>query len=191
MNIITFVTGNEQKFKRVKQWVEELDPSIRIEQADLEIPEYQSLDLHEVAHGKALAAWRIVQKPVIIDDGGLFLERFNNFPGTLSKFVYQGIGLDGLWLLAQKDPRASFRMCLAYMENADECHFFDGITPGRVIEPRHPVKNKIMPYTEIFIPEGYEQTYAELGYEGEARKIYHRYRSVEKLVAWLQGRKKK
>src|SRR5690242_7385651 len=96
-----FVTTNAGKFEEVKKWINELDPSIDLIQVSLDIPEHQSLDVHKVALAKAIDAWNLVKKPLLIDDGGIYLEKYNKFPGTLSKFVADGIGIEGILTLCK------------------------------------------------------------------------------------------
>ncbi len=76
-----FVTTNPRKFHDIKGWLAQMAPEIELKQVFIELPELQSLDMHEVAFEKAKHAWNSIKKPLIIDDSGLYLERYNNFPG--------------------------------------------------------------------------------------------------------------
>lgn len=82
---ITLVTGNLEKYEDIKRYLGELSPSLEVERINIELPEYQSLDIHKVALSKAEEAWRILQRPILIDDGGIYLNHYNNFPGPLIK----------------------------------------------------------------------------------------------------------
>lgn len=186
MHHILFVTGNTEKFKEVQRWLKELDPSIILEQAKVDLPEIQSLDVQKVALSKAKEAWNLFKKPLLIDDGGIYLEKYNKFPGTLSKYVFEGIGLEGVWLLAKEDPRTYFLCCLVYVDGPDSYQLFEGISRGITIQPRHAVKNLQLPYTEIFIPTGSEKTFSELKGTEEEKLYHHRLRAIKKLVDWLK-----
>jgi|SRR5579859_3281526 len=187
---ITFVTSNNKKFEEVARWIRDIDPSITIEQAPIELPEYQSLDVHEIGLGKALEAWRIVQKPLFIDDGGIFLERYPLFPGTFSKFIVEAIGLEGIWKVAQEDPRASFKCTLVYIDGPENHQFFDGVCPGTLIEPKEPIKDPKVPYTQIFIPQGKTKTLSQLRGTDEEKPLHHRYKALQAMVSWLKKQKK-
>ncbi len=184
---IVFVTGNSQKFQEVSRWVSMLDQSIKLEQLDLDIAEYQSLDVEYIAKEKAKIAWAFVQKPLIIDDGGIYLEKYNCFPGPLSKYVFQGIGLEGIWQLAQDDPRAYFLSCIVYIQETDVYHSFEGRSHGRLIKPEKEVTNMQMPFTEVFIPNGAHKTFEQLRHTKEAETYHHRFDAAKKLVAWLKN----
>ena len=75
---LTFVTGNNGKFKEVERYINELAPTITLKQAAIDLPECQSLDIRTVALGKAQKAWELLQAPVLIDDGGIYLERYHH-----------------------------------------------------------------------------------------------------------------
>lgn len=182
---LIFVTTNSQKFKDIKLDIESLDNSINLEQAPLDLLEPQSLNLEEVAIFKAKEAWKLVQKPLIIDDGGIFIEQYNKFPGTLSKYVFQGIGLEGIWKLAQDDPRAYFTSCIVYIDASDNFKVFSAITRGTLVKPKSELQNKEMPYREIFIPEGSDKIYSEITDLKERHKYSHRHKALKELVKWL------
>lgn len=184
---LTFVTTNSQKFQDVKKYIEKLDPSISLHQEDIDVVEPQSLDIAEIAIFKAKYAWNCIKKPLIIDDGGIFIQKYNNFPGAISKWVSKGIGLEGVWLLAQENPKAYFKSIIAYIDSFENFKLFIGSTAGEIVKPKGPAKNLLMPYTEIFIPEGSNKTYAEIKGGPDEDKYNHRYKATEELVKWLKS----
>jgi len=184
---LIFATTNSQKFQDVKRYIDKLNPSIILHQTDLEILEPQSLDIKEIAIFKAKYAWEQIKKPLIIDDGGIFIEKYNQFPGALSKWVFKGIGLDGIWLLAQENPKAYFQSTIAYIDGPDNVKLFSGIITGKIVKPKQSVQNLIMPYTEIFMPDGTDKVYAELKHTIDENKYNHRYKATEELVKWFNS----
>lgn len=182
---ITFVTGNEDKFQEVKKYLNELDSSIVLERVALDLPEYQGLDIKKIALAKAQEAWRLLQKPVLIDDGGIYLERYNNFPGPLIKYVLQGIGLEGFWLLAKDDPRAYFLSCLIYYYEPDKYELFEGTCYGTIIKPCGAVSREQMPFSDIFIPQGTTKTLTQMRGTEEECSYHHRYKALKQFVQWL------
>ncbi len=185
-NSLLFVTTNTGKFEEVTRWINQLNPTIILEQASLDISEPQSLDIHTVALAKAQEAWKLLKKPLLIDDGGIYIEKYNNFPGTLAKYVFEGIGLEGIWTLAKEDPRTYFLSCLTYLEHPCSYQFFEGRCYGKLIEPQHEVKSKHLPYTEIFIPDGSTKTLSELRGTEEEKAFHHRFKALQVLLSWLK-----
>lgn len=183
---IYFVTGNSRKFEEVKKWLAELDPFIDLKQADIDLPEIQSLDVEEVAVLKAKEAWKLIQKPLLIDDGGMYIDHYNKFPGTLSKHVFQAIGLEGLWLLAKDNPRGRFANCLVYATSENDHHIFYGVSHGTIIDIAGREYDKKMPYTYVFIPDGTTKTFAQIRGTDEEKPLHHRYKSLQAFVNWLK-----
>lgn len=184
---VTFVTSNKGKFAEVQRYLKEFDASIILEQAELELPELQSLDIHAIALGKAKKAYKILKKPLLIDDGGIYLERYNNFPGPLVKYVFQGIGLEGFWLLAKDDPRVYFLSCLVYYYGPNQYQIFEGTCHGTVIKPTGKILESSLPFTSIFIPQGSTKSLAEIRNTPEERACHHRRKALEKFVTWLNS----
>ncbi len=190
-NHLYFVTTNHGKFEEVQRWLAQVAPNIQLEQAPLDPPEIQSLDLQEVITAKAEVIWPLIKAPFLVDDGGIYLDGYNNFPGTLSKYVYQGIGLDGFWKLAKDNPRGYFLSMLAYMHGPAEIQYFEGKCVGGFIAPTEEIKqHPSLPYTKLLVPDGSKNTLAHLRGTEEEKKFHHRYQAVTQFAHWWLQRKK-
>lgn len=186
-----FVTGNCGKFGEVQRFFTRYVPTFSLHHADLDVPEIQSLDLKFVAIEKAKSAWEQLKKPLIIDDGGFFLDAYNNFPGALSKFVVEGIGIEGIFTLAAHNRKGYFRNYVVYIDSSDSPHLFEGICTGELVKPETYTMDKILPFRSFFKPHGSDKTYAELKGSPEEHQIHHRIKAVKKLAQWLNERQQK
>lgn len=83
----------------------------------------------------------------------------------------------------QQGWRACFRTSIALVCGGEE-HFFDGTVSGHIIGEKR--GDGGFGYDPLFVPEGYERTFAELGNEVK-NGISHRARAVAKLVQFLKG----
>ena len=118
------------------------------------------------------------------DDTGLEVEALNGAPGVFSA-RYAGDGHDSeanmQKLLKEKqgkeNRKAQFRTAICLMMNGEE-HLFEGIVKGEIIEEKRGGAG--FGYAPIFVPEGYDLTFAELGNDIK-NTISHRSRAVEKL----------
>ena len=72
-----FATSNENKFQEAERILANLGVKINLFKTTLE--EIQSNDLNYIAKKKAINAFKFVQKPVIIEDDGLFIDSLNGF----------------------------------------------------------------------------------------------------------------
>jgi XTP/dITP diphosphohydrolase len=118
-----------------------------------------------------------------IEDAGLFIPALNGFPGVYSAYVFKTIGNEGiLRLLKGADNReASFRSVVG-LKLRGEVKLFTGEVRGRIaLEAKG---SEGFGYDPIFIPEGYDRTFAE-----DTRlkqRVSHRRRALEKLAAYLR-----
>jgi XTP/dITP diphosphohydrolase len=76
-------------------------------------------------------------------------------------------------------------ICL-YDPILDETKYFKGEIQGRIA--KQPQGNEGFGYDPIFIPEGYNQTFAQLGLDLK-NKLSHRHKALKKLKSYLQKNK--
>lgn len=120
------------------------------------------------------------------DDSGLEVDALDGAPGVYSA-RYSGGGSEAnmdklLHNLTGKSERgAQFRTVIALLIG-EETQLFEGVVRGSIIEERR--GNGGFGYDPIFVPEGYEHTFAELGGEVKNR-ISHRAKAVELLAQYL------
>ena len=120
------------------------------------------------------------------DDSGLEVDALDGAPGVYSA-RYSGGGseanIDKLLhnLTGISERGAQFRTVIALLIG-EEFQLCEGIVRGSMTEERRGVGG--FGYDPIFIPEGYELTFAELGSEVKNR-ISHRAKAVELLAQYL------
>jgi XTP/dITP diphosphohydrolase len=86
-------------------------------------------------------------------------------------------------LQGKADRNARFKTIISLFVNGEQ-HFFEGTVEGRIINERTGTEG--FGYDPIFIPNGYEKTFAEMSLE-EKNKISHRSQAVAKLVGFLNN----
>ena len=120
------------------------------------------------------------------DDSGLEVDALDGAPGVFSA-RYSGGGSEAnidklLHNLTGKSERgAQFRTVIALIIG-EEKHLFEGIVRGTIIEERRGEGG--FGYDPIFVPEGYDLTFAELGSEVK-NCISHRAQAVKQLAEYL------
>lgn len=125
---------------------------------------------------------------VISDDSGLEVDALNGAPGVYSA-RYAGDSrndqrnteklLDELQ--GASNRKAQFRTVITLM-NAENSFQFEGIVKGTIA--KSPLGEAGFGYDPVFIPEGVQQTFAELA-ANEKNKISHRANAIEKLLHFL------
>lgn len=182
---ILFATGNENKLKEISKILEK--DGIIVEMARLDLPEIQSDSLEAVARVKINSAVESVQKPVIAEDTGFFIDALNGFPGVFASHVFKTIGNKGILKLMEgiADRNAKFVTVAALGIPSKEPRFFLGETCGTISLSE---RGTLWGFDPIFIPEGHSKTYAELGLE-EKNTVSHRMKAVTLLAKWIHGHK--
>ena len=122
------------------------------------------------------------------DDTGLEVEALDGAPGVYSA-RYAGEECDSeanmqklLHELTGKNNRnAQFRTVIALIIKGEE-RLFNGIVKGTITGEK--MGDSGFGYDPIFIPEGYSESFAQMGSETK-NSISHRYRATEKLSNYL------
>lgn len=124
------------------------------------------------------------------DDTGLEVEALNGAPGVYSARYAGGEGhnaeanmLKLLHEMEDKENRkAQFRTAISLILDGKE-YLFEGIIKGEIIKEKR--GDSGFGYDPVFIPEGYNRTFAELGNDIKNR-ISHRALAVNKLCDFLR-----
>ena len=186
--IIYYATGNAGKFDELKRYVKAHEPMIELKQFDKDLPEIQSFDQKAIAIDKATQAWNALHHPVLTDDSGVYFDHYNNFPGTMTKFVYYGIGLEGLLRLAEVDNRATKRLYMIYKECDETQEIFEGVSTGIIVKPDKIEAHPKLPYDDIFMPDGANKTMAKIRGTDEEKKYAYRLKALRKFLEWYKSR---
>lgn len=160
---------------------------------DVSIPD--SFDVKETGHTyaenaelKAIAFGRAAKVLTVADDSGFSVEALSGKPGVFSKRYIPGTDEDRNNKILQemrgkKNVAAAFItvLCL-YDPETNITLYFEGRVKGSVSSQ---IKGTAgFGYDPIFIPEGYTQTFAELGQELKNR-FSHRAQALAKLKEHL------
>ena len=186
---IVFATNNQHKLSEIRQIlggrVEVL--SLNDIGCNVDIPETGST-LEENALQKAQYIYDHYHIDCFADDTGLEVDALNGAPGVYSA-RYAGDGHDSeanmtklLNELGENNNRsARFRTVIALIQQG-EVHEFEGIVNGEIIRERRGGEG--FGYDPIFQPDGYDQTFAELGLDIK-NQISHRARATRKFAEYL------
>ena len=177
------MTTNEHKRREVEKIL-----GVGLERADLssrDIPEVQTLDFAEVAAHKARSAYDLLGRPpypVLVEDSGLVVGSWNGLPGALSKWFLASVGNEGLLeMLCGGDRRARAVCAVAVADHRGEVRVFRGEVRGE-ISPE-PKGEGGFGWDPIFVPEGSELTYAQMG--DAKNEDSHRARAFRQVRGWL------
>lgn len=210
---IVFATNNQHKLSEIRSILGDSLEVLSLKDigCDVDIPE-TGTTLEENALQKAQYVYDHYHIDCFADDTGLEVDALNGAPGVYSARyaalpdnpVKSGnaglVSHDSeanmtrlLYELGNNNNRkARFRTVIALIQKKDVCpcgctsikeiHKFEGIVEGEIIRKRRGGEG--FGYDPIFQPDGYDQTFAELGMDIKNR-ISHRARATQKLADYL------
>ena len=179
-----FVTSNENKAREAARIL-----GVELDRAAPDVPEIQSLDIAEVAAFKALSAREALGEPrrlVVVEDSGLVIEAWGGLPGAFTKWFLTGVGVEGLLrMLHEWEDRSARAVCVvAIAEEDGSVRTFPGEVRGSVADEARGSNG--FGWDPIFIPEGRNLTYAEMG--DAKHEDSHRARAFRAAGKWMEER---
>lgn len=184
MQKLYFATRNKDKVKEAHAIL-----GIPIEIADVEVDEVQSMDLEYVARRKAEEAFKILQKPLIVDDVCFKIAAWSGFPGPLVKHLLNAMGIKGLLKAMENETNKGVivQNAIGY-HDGKESHVFIGEFKGVIATEEKGTDG--WGFDVIIIPEGEKLTLAELG-TLHKNKMSHRFKSLQMLKEFLHNQNKR
>lgn len=188
--MICFATHNKNKLREVASMLH--NKTIKLVSLD-DIPVTEDIpETRDTIAGnsqqKAAYVYNNYNISCFADDTGLEVAALNGEPGVYSA-RYAGPDRDNqanMQKVLQKlegktDRSARFVTVITLILNGEQ-HQFEGIVNGHIINAPRGAEG--FGYDPIFVPEGYDKTFAEMSGE-EKNAISHRGRALRKLVAFL------
>lgn len=191
MKKFVFATNNVHKLEEVKDMLGDKIELLSLKDIDCheEIPETA-----DTLAGNALLKARYVYNKYHLncfaDDTGLEVEALNGAPGVYSaRYAGEAHNSEANMkkllheLENTENRKAKFHTVFALIIDGKE-HLFEGTVKGEITKIHKGTSG--FGYDPIFKPEGYQQTFAEMGHE-EKNKISHRAKATEKLCKFLKS----
>lgn len=188
---LVVATNNAHKLKEIADILDEKIELLSLKDINCHVDIPETADtLEGNARQKALYIYKNYGMDCFADDTGLEVEALNGAPGVFSA-RYAGEDHDSeanmqkllRELKGKENRKAQFRTAICLIMNGKE-YLFEGIVKGEIIEEKRGVTG--FGYDPIFVPEGYDLTFAELGNDIK-NTISHRARAIEKLCLFLNN----
>lgn len=190
LQTIFLASGNPHKIEELSEVLHPLGIELR---STLDYPDATEVDEDQPdLEGNALKKARFWHQetglPALADDTGLEVDALNGAPGVYSaRYAGENVTYDDnvnklLTELGDKPNRtAQFRTVVAFVTDQGE-HVFEGVCRGEIISDKRGEKG--FGYDPVFVPEGYNLTFAELS-GTEKNRISHRGRAVQKFIDFI------
>lgn len=175
--MITFITSNKNKAMEAAVFFKGIT---EVDHISFEAAEPQSDSLEEIAISKAQQAYEALQRPLFVDDTGIFIEALKGFPGMYAAFVQRTIGNLGILRLMNdvENRRAYFSTVICYIDEKG-MQTFTGRVDGEIAAEAHGKQG--FGYDPIFMVAG--RTLAEMDV-AEKNWLSHRGRALTAFREW-------
>ncbi len=186
---IVVATGNQHKVNEYRELMADQKVELRslADYPDFPEVEENGATFRENAAIKALAACKYCDVPAFADDSGVEIEALNGAPGIFSARYAptdkERIARVLRELEGKDNRRARFVCAIAIAANGEVIETFEGVVEGTLLtEPRG---TDGFGYDPLFVPDGYDQTFAEM--DGALKnKISHRARAFAKALEFVE-----
>jgi XTP/dITP diphosphohydrolase len=179
---VLFATSNQNKVAEANKVAQDFGVSFR--QINVLYPEIRADAVATVAEEGARYVHAQIQRPIIVEDSGLYVEALNGFPGAYCGHVFKRLGSEGILKLLEGIPnrKAQFVSAIGYCNN-DDLKVFEGYIDGVISEEKQGAHG--FGYDPIFIPVGKAKTFAQdLKMKNE---VSHRRKATEAFCRFLKG----
>jgi XTP/dITP diphosphohydrolase len=189
MKKLLFATSNTHKLNEIREiTVNKFDVlGLNDLKFDGEIPETSP-----TIEGNAIQKARFIHDKFLLDcfadDTGLEVDALNGEPGVYSaRYAGEHCSYfdNNVKLLAalqnESNKKARFRTVIALIYN-NQLYTFEGVVEGKIVP--QPKGNEGFGYDPVFVPEGYNQTFAEM-ISVLKNTISHRGLATAKLMSFL------
>jgi XTP/dITP diphosphohydrolase len=190
MEELIFVTNNPHKLKEIRAMIGDQFHILSL--ADIGCHEEITEDAPSIEGNASLKStfiWKKYGKNCFADDTGLEIKALEDRPGVKSaRYAGEDCNPDNnirkilLELKNVKDRRARFRTVISLIMNGNEI-LFEGIAEGTILHEKRGEEG--FGYDPVFLPKGYDQTFAEMDPLGKNR-ISHRGKAVQNLIGYLR-----
>lgn len=197
MKRIIAASSNAHKIKEIQAIMSKFGMEV-VSRKDAGIPDFEIEEdgetFEENSYKKAYEIMKACGKITIADDSGLMVDYLGGAPGVYSaRFAGEECDdnknnekliklLNGL---SAEDRKAKFVSVITLVYPGGETLVARGECPGRIIEA--PTGENGFGYDPLFVPDGYEKTFAQLS-EEEKNEISHRAKALEVLEGLLLER---
>lgn len=188
---LVFATHNQNKLNEVKELLPSYIELVSLTDIDChdEIPE-TAKTLEGNAQLKADFVTKNYGMPCFADDTGLLVDALNGEPGVYSA-RYAGSHKSSednmkklLSALKNKTNRSAYFKTAIALNLKNETIIFEGVATGSIAAEK--IGKEGFGYDPIFIPTGYQETFAELPLKIK-NKISHRSKAIQLLLIHLKN----
>ena len=179
---IRFLSGNPLKIKEATSIL--AAAKVEVIPVDLSLIELQTDDTVALVREKTLKAFHKLGQKVFVEQTGLSFKKLNGFPGGLTQVFWDTLEAERVCDLfgAGPDNQVTAKTIVGYCDGK-RVRTFKGEVQGRISSM--PRGDRSFQWDCVFIPDGYSETFAELG--ETKNEISMRRRALDAFAKFLKA----
>jgi len=179
MKDVVYVTGNAHKAKYFN-----LMTGLDIERMKFDVDEIQSMSLAEIVEHKALQAFDLAKRPVIVEDTKLSFNALGALPGPFIKWFLDELSAEGLCrVLDSYDNRGAVAgAAIAYFDGS-VLEIFEKELAGSIAKA--PAGDSGFGWNAIFTPDGADKTLGQMD-DDEFKIWYAKVKPFDELARFIK-----
>lgn len=175
----TFITGNQKKAEYLSKYL-----GFPVEHEKIDLNEIQSLDLKKIVEHKVRQAYKIIKKPVLVEDVSLEFEALGGLPGPFIRFFIERMPLEKICSMLNGKNRKAVGKCVFGYYDGKILKIFEGKLEGKIA--KKPEGDRCYGFDSFFIPKGYSMTRASLYGSKDDKKTYMQLKPFAKVKKFLK-----
>jgi XTP/dITP diphosphohydrolase len=164
---IYFITSNKFKAAEITAYFKKADIQQRFDiELCIEATPLQEIlhaDIQVIVKSKALEAYSYFGAPCIVEHGGIFMDALPGLPGGIGHIVWNAVGDRICSFLGENDSRGAVARSLIGYCDGKKVRTYTGETRGQITLAAR--GDYTFNWDPIFVPEGSDLTYGEMGPE--------------------------
>lgn len=185
MEKIYFVSKNKKKYAEIK---EILSDRFVVEAYAERIPELQVDKLDDLIKNKAMEAFKIVKRPVVVEHTVLMIDAFKGLPGLQTSYFYKHMGYENIFEYCDEHDNYKATVISAFcLCDGKKFLVGKGKEKGRIVNPgKKGLNRNVFDWDCIFAPKKKNSknlTYAQMTTKGKNKRSMRR-------KAWKDLKKK-
>jgi XTP/dITP diphosphohydrolase len=176
---IRFISSNPYKREEFEQLLS--DRGYTIQTSDLKVYELQTDNIDMLVEEKAIKAFQVLGRPLVIEHTGLAIQKIKGLPGGLTQMFWDTLEAERFAELFGTPPgnEAVARTTVAFCDGRSIRKFTGEIYGSIVDKPRG---DRHFQWDTVFVPDGETQTFAEIGLR--KNEISMRRKAIYQFLDW-------
>jgi XTP/dITP diphosphohydrolase len=181
---IRFLSRNPHKLREAQEILGKV--GVAVDPVNATIEELQTDNTVRLVRDKVLRAFERVGRALFVEHTGLYVTALNGFPGGLTQVFWDTLGAEKFADLLGKgaDPSVIAKTVVGYCDG-QTIELFQGEVRGLIADS--PRGSRDFQWDCVFIPDGFTQTFAELG--PKKHDISMRRKALDSFATALKARR--